>query len=284
MTPAKSTVFSEQDLLRDNDISPIVERMLGVICTSCDHASCKRTDHHTKDLQHLARQIGLDRVTSIKWSASGKLLFDKQVYVPNIPELQTKILASNHDLTLAGHVGGAKMMELVSRNYFWLGVWSDIQKYVQGCPTCQRTKTSREKPHGYLKSLELPEGPWQHITMDSIKLLPMSNNYNSILVIVNCLTKWVIFIPTSTRLTSPQLTQLVIDHVIAQHGVPESIVSDRGSKFVSKFWKHVTDKIGIKLRLSTAYHPQTNGQTERVNQIIEQYLQCYGLYLQEQVN
>jgi transposase InsO family protein len=120
--------------------------------------------------------------------------------------------------------------------------------------------------------------------MDSIKLLPMSNNYNSILVIVNCLTKWVIFIPTSTRLTSPQLTQLVIDHVIAQHGVPESIVSDRGSKFVSKFWKHVTDKIGIKLRLSTAYHPQTNGQTERVNQIIEQYLQCYGLYLQEQVN
>lgn len=267
--------------LEDPEISTIVLQMLSPICATCTHPECKLTDLHTRNLGHLARRIGIQRLNSIKWATNGNLLFDNVTYLPDIDDLRAKVLSLRHDSTLGGHNGGAKVMELTSRDYYWLGMRTDIQKYVHGCPVCQRTKTSREKPHGYLKTLELPDGPWQHITMDFIEPLPTSHNFDSILVIVDRLTKWSIFVPTSTRLTSPQLAQLIIDHVISQHGVPESIVSDRGSKFVSKFWKHVTDKIGINLRLSTAYHPQTDGQTERINQIVEQYLRCYGSYLQD---
>jgi hypothetical protein len=267
--------------LEDPEISSIVQQMMSLICKTCTHPECKLTNLHTRNIGHLARRIGLDRLQYIKWASNGNLLFDKATYVPDVDDFRANILALRHDSTFGGHNGGAKLMELTSRDYYWLGMRADIQRYVQGCPVCQRTKTSREKPHGYLKTLELPEGPWQHITMDFIEPLPSSNGFDSILVIVNRLTKWSIFLPTNSRLDSPQLAQLIIDHVIAQHGVPESIVSDRGPKFVSKFWKHVTDKIGIKLCLSTAYHPQTDGQTERMNQIVEQYLRCYGSYLQD---
>ena len=139
---------------------------------------------------------------------------------------------------------------------------NDIKEYVLGCPTCQRTKTSRDKPHGFLKTLEVPRLPWRNISMDFIEPLPPSHGFDSILVIVDRLTKWAIYIPTTTRLTAPNLAQLIIDNVISQHGIPESIISDRGSKFVSKFWGYVTSKLGIDVRLSTAYHPQPDGQTE----------------------
>ncbi len=117
--------------------------------------------------------------------------------------------------------------------------------------------------------------------MDFIEELPSSNDYNSILVVVDRLTKWAIFIPTTTRLNAPNLAELFIQHVVSQHGLPKSIVSDRGSKFISRFWRQLTDKLGIKLNLSTAYHPQTDGQTERVNQVLEQYLRVFASYNQD---
>jgi transposase InsO family protein len=116
--------------------------------------------------------------------------------------------------------------------------------------------------------------------MDFIEPLPTSGGFDSILVVVDRLTKWAIFIPTTVRLTSPKLAQLIIDNVISQHGVPESIVSDRGSKFTSRFWGYVTSKLGVDLRLLTAYHPQTDGQTERVNQVLEQYIRMFGCHNQ----
>lgn len=117
--------------------------------------------------------------------------------------------------------------------------------------------------------------------MDFIEPLPTSDGFDSILVIVDRLTKWSIYIPTTTTINSQKLAQLILDNVIAQHGIPESIVSDRGTKFVSRFWKHITSRIGIQVRLSTAYHPQTDGQTERMNQILEHYLRTFGNYLQD---
>jgi hypothetical protein len=268
-------------LLDDPDISPIVHVMSALICKSCTHTECKLTNLHTQHIGHLARRIGFERLKRIGWGKEGRLLFDNRIYVPNFDLVRQQLFQLRHDSTFGGHNGGAKVFDMLDREYYWITMRADVQTYVQGCPTCQRTKTSKSKPFGYLKTLEIPSGPWQHITMDFIEPLPSSKGFDSILVIIDRLTKWAIFVPTTIRLNAPLLAQLIIDHVITQHGVPESIVSDRGPKFVSKFWRHVTDKIGIDLRLSTGYHPQTDGQTERVNQILEQYLRCYGSYLQD---
>lgn len=108
--------------------------------------------------------------------------------------------------------------------------------------------------------------------MDLIEFLPTSDGYNSILVIVDPHTKMAIFIPTTTGLTAESLAQIYITHVFSKHGIPSNIVSDRGSEFTSRFWRTVTSLLGLKLHLSTAFHPETDGQTERVNQPIEQYL------------
>jgi transposase InsO family protein len=117
--------------------------------------------------------------------------------------------------------------------------------------------------------------------MDYIEQLPPSNGYNSILVIVDRIMKQAIFIPCYTTDKAIDLAKQYVQHVFSKHGVPFSITSDRGKLFVSEIWKEICDMLDIKLALSTAYHPETDGQTERVNQILEQYLQCYVAYLQD---
>lgn len=117
--------------------------------------------------------------------------------------------------------------------------------------------------------------------MDFIEKLPVSNGYDSILVFVDRLTKMAAFIPTTTTLRTKGLAQLLLQHVVSKHGLPDDLVSDRGSKFVSKFWKTFTSKFNIKRNLSTAYHPESDGQTERVNQSLEQYLRIYCSYQQD---
>ena len=119
--------------------------------------------------------------------------------------------------------------------------------------------------------------------MDLIEFLPTSDGYNSILVVVDRLTKMAIFIPTTTDLTSEELAQLYITHVFSKHGLPLSIISDRGSEFTSRFWKAFTTLLRINLHLGTAFHPETDGQTERVNQVLEQYLHLYSDYQQDQL-
>ena len=117
--------------------------------------------------------------------------------------------------------------------------------------------------------------------MDFIEPLPTSEGYDSILVVVDRLTKMALFLPTRTTLTSAQMADLLKREVFTRHGMPLSIVSDRGSKFVARFWRSVTDKMAIKLNLSTAFYPQTDGQTERVNQSVEQYLRVFTSYNQD---
>jgi transposase InsO family protein len=157
----------------------------------------------------------------------------------------------------------------------------DIEEYIRGCAVCQRTKTSTQPPSGMLKSLEVPSTPWSKISMNFVKQLPRLDKFDSILVVVNQLTKWAIFIPTITTLMSSGLAEVLLDRLISQHGLPRAIVSDRGSKFVSKLGRFLIDKLGIRLRSSTLFHPQTDGQTERVNQVLEQYLRIFTSYNQD---
>ncbi|SOV03194.1 uncharacterized protein UDID_18348 [Ustilago sp. UG-2017a] len=135
-------------------------------------------------------------------------------------------------------------------------------------------------PYNHLKSLPVPPHPWSSISMDLIEQLPPSSNFMAILVVVNRLTKMAIFVPTTNELDAPELAKLFLRHVYSKHGLPTSIVSDRGSEFTSHFWRSLSTLLGIETHFSSAYHPQSDGQTECINQVLEQFLRGYSNHLQ----
>ncbi|MBW0591003.1 hypothetical protein O181_130718, partial [Austropuccinia psidii MF-1] len=149
---------------------------------------------------------------------------------------------------------------------------------------CSRNKNIHHKKFGLLKPLPIPSGPWICLSMDFITQLPLSNSFDSILVIVDRFSKMAVFIPTIASITSLDLAHLFIKNIFSKHGLPSSIVSDRGSLFVSSFWTNLCQQLKISTDLSTAYYPETDGQTERVNQILEQYLWMYFSYHQDDWN
>ncbi len=151
----------------------------------------------------------------------------------------------------------------------------EIAEYVALCDVCQRVKAEHQKLAGLLQPLKIPEWKWEEIGMDFITGLPRtSTGHDSILVVVDRLTKVVHFIPVKTTYLGNKLAELHMARVVCSHGVPKKIVSDRGSQFTSKFWQKLQEEMGTRFNFSAAYHPQTDGQTERVNQILEDMLRA----------
>ncbi|GJP51828.1 hypothetical protein CLOM_g10960, partial [Closterium sp. NIES-68] len=151
----------------------------------------------------------------------------------------------------------------------------DVQKFVTSCDTCQRMKSSKQKKAGLLQPLPVPEQPWQVVSLDFITgLPPTTSGHDAILVVIDKFSKMGHFIPTHTTARTEQTAQLFVRHIISQHGIPITLISDRDPKFTSKFWKELMSLLGTKLAMSSAYHPQTDGQTERLNQIVEQLLRA----------
>jgi len=180
-----------------------------------------------------------------------------------------------------GHPGRAKTLELLARKYYWPSKRKDVDRFVRNCHVCRRTKSTRHAPYGVLKPLSVPERPWQHISVDFVTGLPQSKAYDTVCVVVDRVTKQRHLIPCTMTITAEELGTLFCDRVFRYHGLPETIVSDRGPQFASHFWRHLCSCLKIDTRLSTAFHPQTDGQTERVNVVVEQHLQAYVTYLQD---
>ena len=228
------------------------------------------------------RKSGSTRLDGAEWAEEqGLILFRGKVYVPKDQELRRAIVHAHHDSQIVGHPGRWKTLELVARNYWWPGVSRYIASYVQGCDRCNRTKTFPAKPSGKLMPTQIPKDVWQIITVDLITGLPDSHGHDSIMVVVDRLSKMIHAIPTTERLSSEGMARLFRDHVWKLHGLPEQIISDRGPQFVSGFMRELNKLLGIKTAASTAYHPQTDGQTERVNQEIEQYLRLFVNHRQD---
>jgi hypothetical protein len=204
-----------------------------------------------------------------------------KLFVPNDTPIHLTILKMFHDHPWSGHLGRDKTFEHIERHFTWPKSKRIVEDYVASCTTCGRNKTRRHRPYGLLEPLPVPPKPWSSVSMDFIEQLPSSNGYDSILVFVVRLTKMALFIPTHTTLHTKGLAELFIRHVVSKHGLPNDLVSDRGAKFVSDFWKTFTSKFNIKRNLSTAYHPQSDGQTERVNQSLEQFLRIHCAYQQD---
>jgi hypothetical protein len=226
--------------------------------------------------QAVRKQDPLD----VEWEdEDGELLFRGLVYVPTA--LRTELLRLHHDIPTAGHPGEGKMNDILGKQYYFPGMRKAVEDYLRRCITCRRSKHDRHKPYGLLQPLRVPDGPWQSLSMDFIVKLPASQApttqefYDGIMVIVDRFTKFAKFLPYRETFTVEDLAHVFVRDVVALHGMPRELVTDRGSLFTSNFWTALMEEFKVKHKLSTAYHPQTDGQTERMNQTLEQYLRCY---------
>ncbi|SPC65785.1 related to pol protein [Ustilago sp. UG-2017b] len=203
----------------------------------------------------------------------------------SVEHLRFMVMTQCHDGITAGHVGRDATIKAAQRHYWWPSMTAWIADYVASCPVCARYKAPRHRPYGLLQPLATPDRPWGSISLDFIEGLPPSKKhdtktYDSILVIVDRLTKYAILAPTHKTVTAKQTAVLLHGHMVRLFGYPDHMVSDRGRQFISGAWKAFVEQMGVKHSLSTAYHPQTDRQTERVNQVIEQYLRMYCNYEQ----
>ncbi|CAI7908185.1 unnamed protein product [Closterium sp. NIES-53] len=198
-----------------------------------------------------------------------------KIWIPNFSPLRQLLLEEFHDVLYAGHFGSNKTLAGIVKVYYWPHMANDVQKFVTSCDTCQRMKSSKQKKAGLLQPLPVPEQPWQVVSLDFITGLPPTNaGHDAILVVIDKFSKMGHFIPTHTTARTEETAQLFLKHIISQHGIPTTLISDRDPKFTSKFWKELMSLMGTRLAMSSAYHPQTDGQTECLNQIVEQLLRA----------
>ena len=199
-----------------------------------------------------------------------------RIYVPDNLELKHLLLKEFHDSPTGGHFGAEKTYDSLARNYCWPGMRTLVKAYTSSCELCQRSKTPNLAPAGMLQPLPIPSYPWQEISMDIVGPLPLSTlGHTAILTVVDRLTKYAHFIPTNMSVSSAELADLIFREIFRYHGYPESIVSDRDPRFTSHYWKAFNLLVGTKLKMSTAYHPETDGQTERLHRTLEEALRSF---------
>jgi hypothetical protein len=216
------------------------------------------------------------RTKKLSRDATGLWRKGDKVVVPNVKLLKQAIMREAHDAKYSGHVGRIRTLELVERTFWWPGVTNDVREYVQTCDVCQRNKVLQRKPAGLLQPLPIPKGRWESVSMDLITSLPKTRQgHDAIVVMVDRLTKMTHFVAVKGTITAKELADVFYNTVFKLHGMPTSIVSDRDSKFTSMFWQQLMARVGTVLRMSTAYHPQTDGQTERMNRVLEDMLRNY---------
>ncbi|XP_073153876.1 uncharacterized protein [Henckelia pumila] len=203
-----------------------------------------------------------------------------RMWVPSTDQLREDIMSEAHASPYSIHPGSTKMYRDLRTLYWWPGMKGDIGRFVSECLTCQQVKAEHQRPAGLLRPLPIPEWKWENISMDFVVGLPRSNRGSTaIWVIVDRLTKSAHFLPVRTTFTMTQFAELYIKEIVRLHGIPVSIVSDRDSRFTSAFWKSLHTALGTKLLFSTAFHPQTDGQSERVIQTLEDFLRaCMAPY------
>jgi hypothetical protein len=224
------------------------------------------------------RLIKLGKVSDFREDEQGTVWFKNKICVPEIKELRETILKEAHDSAYSIHPGSTKMYEDLKQRYWWYGMKKDVAAHVALCDICQRVKAEYQRPAGLLQPLKIPEWKWEEIGMDFIVELPRTRDgYDSIWVIVDRLTKVAHFIPVKTTYTEVKLAELYNSRIVCLHGVQKNIVSDRGTQFTSWFWQKLHESMDTKLNFSSAYHPQTDGQIERTNQILEDMLRACAL-------
>jgi hypothetical protein len=217
-----------------------------------------------------AEHLGLTVRDGLVYSSAGLL------YIPLGGTLRADLLREVHDSPTGGHQGREKTYARLTGQVYWKGVYADVSEYVQSCVSCGQNKARNRTAADLLHPLPIPSRRWETITMDFVGPLPMTpSRHDFLLVVVDKFSKMVHLIPCAQTISAVAVAQLVYDHVVRLHGFPESIVSDRDSRFTSAFWNGLWKLSGTQLKMSTSYHPQTDGQTENVNRVVQDMLRAY---------
>jgi hypothetical protein len=210
------------------------------------------------------------------WEERDGLVFYKgRVYIPKVPRLRKQIVSLCHDSVSTGHPGRRGTLELVSQLYWWPGMTTFVHKYVAGCDACQRCKPAHH-PRSTLQPHDVPDGPWQTVGINLVTGLPRVGRYDAIAVNIDHYSKQVHAIPTTSDVDADGIADIHYREIFHLHRIPTKIVSDRGPQFAAQLMKALYQKLGITRALTTAYHPQSNSQTERANQEVEQHLQLFA--------
>src|SRR3954470_11822245 len=238
----------------------------------------KESQNTDKEIEEIKEKIGKGKAKGFHEDEQGTLWYGKRIYVPQDPELRKLILQEAHNSPYSIHSGNTKMYLDMKERFWWHKLKKNIAKHIALCDVCSRVKAEHQKPAGLLQPLLIPEWKWDKLGMDFITGLPRTRSgYDSIWVVVDRLTKVAHFIPVKITYTSAKLAKIYMNRIVCLHGVPKIIVSDRGTQFTSHFCKQLHESLGTRLEFSTAFHSQSDGQTERVNQILEDMLRACAL-------
>ncbi|GKD31314.1 putative reverse transcriptase domain-containing protein [Tanacetum coccineum] len=205
----------------------------------------------------------------------GEIYFFDRIWIPSVGGVRKLIMDEAHTSRYSVHPGADKMYYDLRDLYWWPGMKRDIAEYVSRCLTCSKIKAEHQKPSGFLQQPEIPEWKWEKITMDFVTKLPKSSSgHDTIWVVVDRLTKSAHFLPIREDYKTEKLAKIYTNEIVARHGVPVSIISDRDGRFTSHLWQAFQEALGTRLDMSTAYHPQTDGQSERTIQTLEDMLRA----------
>jgi len=209
------------------------------------------------------KKVKVKELQGNEWQIEGDLVLkEEKMYMPKDKELRAEIIQLHHDVPAVGHGGQWKTVELVTRNYLWPGVTRNIGKYVERYNLCQQMKNRMEEMVGKLKLSEIPEKPWTHLTVDFITKLLIVARKDAILIVYNRLSKMTHFVATTEGTLVEGLAKLLRNNIWKLYRLPESVILDRSPQFAAELIKELNRMLGIETRLSTVFHPQTDGQTE----------------------
>ncbi|KAJ9548812.1 hypothetical protein OSB04_021355 [Centaurea solstitialis] len=222
------------------------------------------------------RMVGL--ISTLTEDNRGLKCLGGRIWVPRTGDSRKQLLEIAHRSKYSIHPGTNKMYQDLRQFYWWPGMKKDVAYFVERCMTCLQVKSEHQRPYGKLQPLEVPQWKWDHITMDFVTKLPRTpKGFDAIWVIVDRLSKSAHFLPINETYSLDKLARLYVNEIVTRHGIPLSIVSDRDSRFTSSFWKSFQRVMGSELKFSTAYHPQTDGQSERTIQTLEDMLRACAI-------
>ncbi|KAK3507774.1 hypothetical protein QTP70_000292 [Hemibagrus guttatus] len=197
-------------------------------------------------------------------------------------QFRPQVMQWVHEAPSSGHSGIRQSTQLICRRFWWPSLSPDVEGYIQACPMCAQARTSCQLPEGLLEPLPIPRRPSSHLSVDFLTDLPDSGGFTAVMVVVDRFSKGCKLIPLKGLPTAMQTAEAMFQHVFRNFGLPEDIVSDRGPQFTSRVWRSLYAQLGIGVSLSPGYHPQSNGQAERLNQEIDQFLRLYCSREQQQ--